>query len=254
MYLKEISLKSLIPLMLLTLILTAGCSTGPEMKKLQPQALNSNSGAGGHEFEISFRAGEGHNHPTFAFWLESMDEKYLETLFVTRSVATGYFGHGDLGDGRWSPDSGAAYRPATLPYWLHKRIPAGEAFVMPGSDSPVLDAVTGATPKYDFDLRARSSGSYTGPFRLLLEINQTWDWNQHWHNNRYPEDPLYKSSAQPAVLYAVTIDPGLPGREYVLNPIGHSHWSGGSGEIFTDLSTLTTALQIAERVQVRLVK
>ena len=52
----------------------------------------------------------------------------------------------------------------------------------------------------------------------------------------------------------MTIDPAFPGKAYTLNPIGHSHWAGGSGELFTDLSTLTTALQIAERVQVRLVR
>jgi hypothetical protein len=34
-------------------------------------------------------------------------------------------------------------------------------------------------------------------------------------------------------------------------PVGHSHYSGKTGEIFPDLSTLTTALRIADSIIVR---
>jgi hypothetical protein len=36
-----------------------------------------------------------------------------------------------------------------------------------------------------------------------------------------------------------------------MKPIGHSHPSGKDGELDSDLSTLTTALQIADSIVVR---
>ena len=37
-----------------------------------------------------------------------------------------------------------------------------------------------------------------------------------------------------------------------MKPIGHGHPTGETGELFTDLSTLTTALQIADSVVVKI--
>jgi hypothetical protein len=38
---------------------------------------------------------------------------------------------------------------------------------------------------------------------------------------------------------------------YLMSPAGHSHYSGKTGELFTDLSTLTTALKIVKTATVR---
>jgi hypothetical protein len=40
--------------------------------------------------------------------------------------------------------------------------------------------------------------------------------------------------------------------EYIMQPIGHSHPSGKDGEMVRDLSTLTTALQIADSIVVKI--
>jgi hypothetical protein len=37
-----------------------------------------------------------------------------------------------------------------------------------------------------------------------------------------------------------------------MKPIGHSHHSGANGELFPDLSTITTALQISDSILVKL--
>jgi len=85
-----------------------------------------------------------------------------------------------------------------------------------------------------------------------MEVNQTWDWNSHWNNSLYPNDPDYRSSAQPAVVYEALIDVGeLPETPVKLNAIGRSHHSGATGELFTDLETITTALQIFNEITVR---
>jgi polyphosphate kinase len=38
--------------------------------------------------------------------------------------------------------------------------------------------------------------------------------------------------------------------EYTLNPIGHGHYAGKDGLLYTDLSTFTTALKIAQSIKV----
>jgi hypothetical protein len=83
-----------------------------------------------------------------------------------------------------------------------------------------------------------------------MEINQTWDWNQYWHNNKFPDDEEYKTSCQPALVYMVEVDLRSDKTNWVMVPIGHSHPSGKTGELFADYSNHTTALQIAERITV----
>ena len=86
-------------------------------------------------------------------------------------------------------------------------------------------------------------------YRILFEVNQPWDSNDFWTNDKYPEDLDYKTSLQPALVYAVTIDPDSEEKEYYLNPIGHSQFSGNDGKLYTDLTTVTTAREIFQKVK-----
>jgi hypothetical protein len=233
-------------------ILMSACGAGTPQKTVELEMRNINPAGEGNRFELTFEGGKAHNHPTFAVWLENMDETMIQTLYVTRSVGIGIFGHGDLGDGRWSPDSGKAVRPATLPYWLHKRVGAEvENYTVPTPEKPVADAYTGATPRSDFKMILHSDKKLTGKIRFVVEINQTWDVNEYWTSNKYPDDFGYISSRQPALIYAVSIDLDNPEPEYILNPIGHSHYNGKDGKLYTDLSTFTTALDIAKKMTVK---
>jgi len=85
-----------------------------------------------------------------------------------------------------------------------------------------------------------------------MEINQPWDSNLFWNNAKDPSDWNYSASLQPALVYAVTIDTSEKGTEYFLNPIGHSHWSGKDGKLYTDLTSITTAKNIVEKVKVKI--
>jgi hypothetical protein len=85
-----------------------------------------------------------------------------------------------------------------------------------------------------------------------MEINQPWDWNEYWTNTKYPEDENYKTSSQPSLVYRVTIDLNSGVKEYSMKPVGHGHYSGMDGSLTTDLSTLTTALEIAKSITVRI--
>jgi hypothetical protein len=83
-----------------------------------------------------------------------------------------------------------------------------------------------------------------GKIRLLVEVNQPWDVNDFWTNNKYPGNNEYLTSCQPALVYGVTIDTNNPMDKYYLNPIGHSHPYGADGKLYTNLSTFTTSLDI----------
>ena len=213
--------------------------------------LVANSEGRGLLFEIKGVPGPGHNHPTFVVWIEKEDGTYIETLFATQYIGKGVFRYGKAEKGQWKP--AAIQRRAALPYWGHKRGVVNEmGNYLPSASQPLPDAITGPTPRAAFTLLAKSTEPLNGKIRLCMEVNQTWDWNSHWNNSLYPNDPDYRSSAQPAVVYEALIDVGeLPETPVKLNAIGRSHHSGATGELFTDLETITTALQIFNEITVR---
>jgi hypothetical protein len=181
-----------------------------------------------------------------------MDGHFIQTLFISRAVGTSVYDHGDPSSGKWEP--GEIRRPASLPYWAHRRgIRAPDGYFVPSRENPVADAYTGATPPGDFGIHVRFDEDPPPRFRLYFEINQTWDWNEYWTNNKYPDDQEYKTSCQPALVYMCEVDLGNPLPEYTMEAIGHSHYSGKTGELYTDLSTITTALEIIQSLTVKFI-
>lgn len=234
---------------LLISIVVLSCSTSRVPVEETPDHVSSNPEGSGALLEIKMIRGEGHNHPLMAIWVEDEAGKFIQTLFVAESIGKGVFQHGDTSRGFWMP--GEIRRPAALPYWSHKRgIRAGDGLYLPTPEDPVADAYTGPTPQKSFVLHTRLDDPDVRKFRVLFEINQTWDWNEYWTNNKFPDDDEYKTSCQPALVYAVSVDLDSPAAEYPMEIIGRSHHSGANGELYDDLHTLTTALHIAEEITV----
>lgn len=234
-------------LLLITLLLLPACKSGRIQEEPQKVNLASNSSGTGTEMTLEFSRGKAHNHPSFVLWAENMDGEYLQTLFITRAVGTSIYDHGDPSSGNWEP--GEIRRPATLPYWAHKRgVKEKDGLFVPTRTNPIVDAYTGATPPGDFSLVTRFDGDAPRKFRILFEINQTWDWNEYWTNNKYPDDAEYKTSCQPAVIYMAEVDLDEEKSSYTLEVAGHSHYAGRTGELFTDLGTLSTALEIVSNL------
>lgn len=207
------------------------------------------------KIELTFIEGQSHNHPTFAIWLEDKDGSYIETLFVTEYISSGVFGYADAGDWSWKNEKGEALRPAALPYWSHKRnVISRDSLFIPTPENPIPDAISSATPRSNFVLRTSSSYNLPDTFNILLEINQTWDWNEYWTNSKFPNDKDYKTSSQPSIIYAGEIDFAEARDKIGLKPIGHGHYSGKNGKLYTDLSTFTTALKIASEITVTITK
>ncbi len=215
--------------------------------------LSVNAGGQGPAIELVFRKGPAHNHPSFVLWAETLEGFFIQTLFISRAVGTSVYEHGDPSSGHWEP--GEIRRPASLPYWSHRRgILASDGLYIPSRQNPVADAYTGATPPGDFKIHARFDKNPPVRFRLYFEINQTWDWNEYWTNDKYPHNKEYKTSCQPALVYMCEVDMVNPQAVYPMNVIGHSHYAGETGELFPDLSTMTTALNIVASLSVRVLE
>jgi len=217
--------------------------------KFSPDSLVTNEQGGGPELELIFKKGVTHNHPLMAIWVEDTAGQYIQTLYIAKSIATGTFAHGDASSGRW--EEGPVRRPAALPYWAHKRgIKADDGLYMPTPEQPVPDAYSGATPASDFALETRLDSAGPKVFNVLLEINQPWDWNDYWTNNKFPGNKEYMASAQPSVIYQATINLSRPHEIFQMKLIGHGHYAGADGKLYTDISTLTDALQITKIISV----
>ena len=203
----------------------------------------------GTTLSFRFEKGKRHNHPLMAIWLADEKGNYIQTLYVAESIGKGNFRRVDRSTGKWQ--SGEIQRPATLPYWGHQRGVKNEyGNYLPGPKQPVVDAYTGATPPGSFDYQLTTEKKLDGTYQIFMEINQSWDWNEFWYNDKFPGDKEYKTSSQPAVIYRATIDTRSGNRQVELKPIGRSHHSGQDGKLYTDLNTMTTALEIVKRCTV----
>lgn len=244
-------------LLIIPLLLITACSVNRQgTDSNQPEDiyfLTTNENGSGPWITLDFKKGDSFYYPLVVVWLEDMEGNYIQSLFVPQSVATSVFRFGEVHGREWEP--GVRRWPQTVPYWAHKRnIKAPDGLYMPDPESPVPDAYSGATPVTGFQLSARSDNPITSQVRVLLEVNQNWDWNEYWTNDKFPGDEYYLRSCQPAVVYEAVLDPAFPDRVVNMKPIGHSHHSGATGELFPDLSTITTALHIADSITVRLGK
>jgi hypothetical protein len=188
--------------------------------------------------------------PQAAFWLEDMDGNYLDTLYVTKKITHAGF---RLSDDIFS--KAVIHRPEALPYWAHKR---GKSYdngqLMPGRDNTDLDGVTAATPLGHYDIQSNTTAEQ-GQYRVLMEINRSYDFNDSYHKDRFPDDPVYSgsgSSGQPSVVYQVDIDKLDGKRIYIMKAVGHGHHSGDNGTLYRDMSGIDSALQLVDRVIVSL--
>ena len=111
--------------------------------------------------------------PQFAIWVTDEHGLFVDTIYVT-----GATGHEGLGNG-YVMLLGATVResPDVLPVWAHARGVRYDHSVYPPKDSPLPDAITGATPAatrlaYYF----RVPETYVGEtIRVLTELNVSLD-------------------------------------------------------------------------------
>jgi hypothetical protein len=201
--------------------------------------------------------------PQMAFWLEDTAGNFVATIFVTHRSATDDW-RASLGQ-----DKSKLQRPSALPVWRRKHREGGVHPPSTCTDCHArrraedkstdgigsLDAITGATPPSGFTRDwPIPEGLKPGVYVLKAEINQSRDFTDVYRANLPESDPNYSGgkagSGQPSLVWQGTIDLGGGAALSTLKPLGHGHPAGANGEVSTDLSTLTTALDIVESIKV----
>lgn len=195
-------------------------------------------------------------HPQMAIWIETEKGDYVETLFVSKATAKGLFfgGRSKVNfksfDGNKS-SSGDYRRVNALPVWSHKRgVKYADGFYVPPSNDPLPDAITGETLVDNFKLK--TSTIPLEKFQVKVEINVAFDDNEYYSEFDFPDDDTFHNGTgqlgQPSIVFNTSVDM-MDGKDYYLMElIGHGHHSGQDGTIYTNLSTLTTAKHILERI------
>lgn len=197
-------------------------------------------------------------HPQIAIWVEDTKGNYVETLFVTQATAKGIFFGGRSKENFKQFDiekdgTGEYRRVDALPVWSHKRgIRYPDGMYVPTREDPLPDGISGATLSDNFHMN--TSAKYASKFNLRIEINVAFDDNEYYSEFDFPDDDVFHSGTgqlgQPSIIFESTIDMNDNKDYYLMELVGHGHHSGQSGELYDDLSTLTTALELVERIVV----
>ena len=182
--------------------------------------------------------------PQIVVWMETLEGNYIDTLYITGKTSNSSYRSQD-------PEIDVVRRPEALPYWSHKRgIIASDGLYTPDPHNSDLDGITAATPKVDYQVKMNAPRM--GRFKLMVEVNRSYDFNEYYSKARFPDDAVYSgtgSSGQPSLIYETEIDSESP-TQYLLNLVGHGHHSGQDGVLYEDLDKVTTAKQILEFIVV----
>lgn len=185
------------------------------------------------------------NPPQIAIWVEDTNGHYLSTVYVTYKAATQ----------SWV-NAGGNRRKESLPLWSHTRgIKYEDGLYMPTKKHPLTDGISGATPHGSFSVKLSPLNTIQ-KFVVKIEINHSTDFNDAYPKNAKEGDANYsggkEGSGQPAVVYAATVDLSSGQRSYDATLIGHSSPDGSDGNLYTDLTGLTTALHIVKHITIHI--
>lgn len=204
---------------------------------------------GGYNIDIEGKLGNAFRYPMFASWIEDAEHNYIQTLYVSKSIGTSIFDYKKGKKGKH-----IIRRPSGLPVWAHRRnIPAADGLMIPLGKTPDLDGYTGATPLEDFLIESSFRTENDPIIHIYFEVNQSYDWNDYYSEDRFPNDSIYTisgQSGQPSLVYKAEVDLSKLDvqSEFFMTPVGHGHHSGKDGTLYSDLSNITTAYDIVERI------
>lgn len=182
------------------------------------------------------------NPPQIAVWLEDPDGNYLSTVYVTRKMATQ----------GWISAKGNRRKEA-LPHWCHTRgVKYDDGLYLPTKRQPLPDDISGATPRKGFVVKSNTAD--LRPFVVKVEVNHSTDFNEHYPQEANIGDANYsggpEGSGQPALVYRAEVTWQNDAEEVEAVLVGHSSPDGSDGLLYTDMTGLTSALKIIQRITI----
>ncbi len=180
-----------------------------------------------------YEASDWGDPPQFAIWLENADSSKIRTVWVTYRTGTG----------NWV---GKVECPVSLPYWVSRYNRETQTSGPPTPLTPVIDAITGATPTQVFTVQAKVPPG--GRWKYFIEVNVSGDFNVTFPSMRSNGTPDPQGNGQPSLIYQGWIEaidgayniPKLIGRTDQWQPIAH---------IITDLEGITTAKNLFSKIE-----
>ena len=137
-----------------------------------------------HDFPV-FLGIKKKNPPQIAIWLEDMQGNYLSTVYVSHKIATQ----------DWQMAKGNRRKEA-LPYWCYSRgIIYDDGLYLPTKDKPVVDGISGATPRESFDVKLRTA-NHLQHFIVKVEVNHSTDFNDNFPKNAQEGDANYSGGKE----------------------------------------------------------
>ena len=176
---------------------------------------------------------------TLAIWLTDAEGAFVDTVYVTRKVAQKGLGNrGGKLDDKWGGS-----RLSMLPVWAYYRgIDYGNDNFYPPKDKPLPDAITSATPKageFIWNWNPKDPLKQ-GRYFYYIEVNKSFDKNDNHDYSWY--------RGQPSVIWKGSFLVGDKFNESEAEIIGHGEIAGKNGQIFPDITTLTSSLKLIEKV------
>jgi hypothetical protein len=130
-----------------------------------------------------------------------------------------------------------------------------DGLYLPTKDKPMVDGISGATPLGSFDVKLISADPLK-QFVVKVEVNHSTDFNDSYPKDANEGNENYsggkEGSGQPAVIYKAVVDLSKGETTFEAKLIGHSSPDGSDGKIYTDMSGLTTALKIVQRITINI--
>ncbi|GGY84607.1 hypothetical protein GCM10011613_31980 [Cellvibrio zantedeschiae] len=234
----------------------------------------TNASALGNKLVIDLRKGPYFRFPQYAIWLETLEGKFIQPLYITQKLAQNKFTNkvtlrdqkqiftsdvSGFDDQTWdktfaselSPETASKRtRPESLPVFLHQ-LASQKLTDNQNNPASTMDAYAGATLLNNFLMSSRSNNDLPEKYKIRFEINQSFDFNTFYSSDRFPDDPIYSGdgyNGQPSVIYEAIIDTQSSQQYYPMTLIGHGHHSGKDGKVHTDMNNLTTAKELVDRI------
>ncbi len=196
-----------------------------------------------HNFPLFWGMINKKNSPQIAIWIEDTCGNYIATIYATQRIATQ----------SWIMSKGNRRKEA-LPHWCYSRgVRYEDGLYSPTKDKPLPDALTGATPQGSFSVNF-SPKMPLEKFVVKIEVNHSTDFNNSYPKLAKKGDSNYsggeEGSGQPALVYAALINTASRQEMFEAKLIGHSSPDGSSGNVYSDMSGITSAFDIIDRITI----
>ncbi len=172
--------------------------------------------------------------PQFALWLEEATKGTIRTVWVTSKTGTG----------SWGSD---VVRTVSLPYWVSRWNMETKSSSYPTLENPVINAVTGATPKVDLTVEALVPAKSL--WNYFIEVNVSGDYNDAFPVKRQDGKQDRQGNGQPSIIYRGTIT-SSPGQRSNPKLRGRTDQFQNVKHIITDLEGITTAKDLFPTIEV----